>query len=141
VSEDVRTITVITAAGAAGVLAAALRAASASGVPSSIAVTDPAGELMTFHRMDGAPRLTIELAIAKADTATKFGVPSQQWFELIKDDPALLTGIPHLPGLVVFGGGVPLRVDGVMVGAIGVSGGSVDQDIAVAEAGSAALSP
>jgi uncharacterized protein GlcG (DUF336 family) len=59
---------------------------------------------------------------------------------MIEGEPALREGIVHRDRLVVFGGGVPLRVDGALVGAVGVSGGSAEQDREIAEAGAAALS-
>jgi uncharacterized protein GlcG (DUF336 family) len=68
------------------------------------------------------------------------GVPTADWYPMIKDEPALLTGIVHRDRLVVFGGGLPLHSDGQLVGAVGVSGGSAEQDILVATASADALS-
>ncbi|MGH7001487.1 MAG: heme-binding protein, partial [Stellaceae bacterium] len=62
------------------------------------------------------------------------GAPSQEFFNRIKDNPALLAGAPHIPRIVTFGGGLPIRIDEVVAGGIGVSGGSVDQDIECAQA-------
>ena len=53
---------------------------------------------------------------------------------MIADDPALVHGITHTPRLVIFGGGAPIRIAGALVGAVGVSGGSTEQDRAIAEA-------
>ena len=88
--------------------------------------------------MDGAPLISIEVAQNKAYTAL-LGAPSQDFFNRIKDDPALLAGAPHIPRIVTFGGGLPIRADGAVVGAIGVSGGTVEQDIACAQAGLEAI--
>lgn len=104
-----------------------------------IAVSDEAGDLKAFARMDGAPKLSIGIAQDKAYTAASFSMPTHAWFDFIKNDPPLLHGIVKTPRLVVFGGGYPLQFDGV-IGAIGVSGGHYEQDMVVAQAGAAALS-
>ena len=67
------------------------------------------------------------------------GLPTGDWWRLLESEPALLHGIVKTDRLVVFGGGVPLVADGRTVGAIGVSGGSSEQDVRVAEAGAAAV--
>ncbi len=84
--------------------------------------------------MDGAPLLSVQLAQDKAHTAAAFGIPTDQWHEFIKNDPPLAVGIPHVPRLVIFGGGYPVYVDGHLVGALGISGGHYSDDMAVAEA-------
>jgi uncharacterized protein GlcG (DUF336 family) len=119
---------------AAKMVEGAVAKAKALGVPQIVAILDESGLLKVFHRMDGAPLISIEVAQNKAYTAL-LGAPSQDFFNRIKEDPALLAGVPHIPRIVTFGGGLPIRVDGVVVGAIGVSGASVDQDIACAQAG------
>jgi len=124
----------ISGAMAAQMVDAAVAKATALGVPQIVAILDESGLLKAFHRMDGAPLISIEVAQNKAYTAL-LGAPSQDFFNRIKEDPALLAGVPHIPRIVTFGGGLPIRVDGVVVGAIGVSGASVDQDIACAQAG------
>ena len=122
------------------VLARAVAAAEAVGIAVCIAVAGVAGDLKAFARMDGAPQLSIDIAIDKAYTVAVFGgLPTHAWWDLIKDEPALVHGITKTDRLIVFGGGVPLVVDGRPVGAIGVSGGSADQDREVAEMGAAAL--
>lgn len=104
-----------------------------------VAVVDRAGELVAFARMDGAPLLAVRLAQDKAWTAVAFGMPTHQWWELVKDEPPLLHGIVKTERLMIFGGGMPLVVDGQVVGGIGVSGGSSDQDRSIAEAGAAVV--
>ena len=128
----------ITAEASADVLRAAEAKAVEIGVPMVIAVVDESGVLKAFTRMDGAPLLSVEIAQDKAYTAAAYGISTDTWFEFIKNDPPLLHGIIKTPRLVVFGGGYPLQVGGV-VGAIGVSGGHYEQDMAVAQAGVAAL--
>lgn len=104
-----------------------------------VAVVDAGGTLATMDRMDGAPLLSVDLAVDKAWTAVAFGIPTDQWWPLLRDDPALAAGLPHRPRLVIFGGGVPLRVGGQLVGGIGVSGGTADEDAALARAGATAF--
>jgi len=124
----------VTADLAAQMVAAAVAKAKALGVPQVVAILDESGLLKAFCRMDGTPLISIEVAQNKAYTAL-LGSPSQDFFNRIKDNPALLAGVPHIPRIVTFGGGLPIRIDGVVAGAIGVSGGSVEQDIECAQAG------
>ena len=112
----------------------AVAKAKSIGVPQVVAILDESGLLKAFCRMDGAPLISIEVSQNKAYTAL-LGAPSQDFFNRIKDNPALLAGVPHIPRIAVFGGGLPIKIDGVVVGGIGVSGGSVDQDIECAQAG------
>jgi uncharacterized protein GlcG (DUF336 family) len=121
------------------VLASALAEAEGSKLNVCIAVTGVAGDLKAFARMDGAPLFSTGIAMDKAYTVAAFGLPTHDWWDLIKDEPALLHGITKTERLVVFGGGVPLLVDGQRVGAVGVSGGSAEEDRRVAEAGAGAL--
>ena len=121
-------------------LNAACAEASCLGKPMCIAVTDEAGNLLAFARMDGAPQLSIDIAVDKAYTSATFGIPTHVWHDFIKDDPPLRDGAPTaIKRLVVFGGGYPITADGAVVGAIGVSGGHYSEDQKVAEAGLAAL--
>ena len=90
--------------------------------------------------MDGAPLLSAQIAQDKAYSVAAFGgVPTHEWWTMIADEPPLLHGIVKTDRLIVFGGGVPVRADGALIGAVGVSGGSAQQDQAVAEAAAAAL--
>ena len=128
----------VTADMAATMVAAAVAKAKAIGVPQIVAILDESGLLKAFCRMDGAPLISIEVAQNKAYTAL-LGAPSQDFFNRIKENPALLAGVPHIPRIVTFGGGLPIRVNDVVVGGIGVSGGSVEQDIECAQAGLEAI--
>lgn len=119
---------------AAKMVEAAVAKAQAIGVPQVVAILDESGLLKAFCRMDGTPLISIEVAQNKAYTAL-LGAPSQDFFNRIKENPALLAGVPHIPRIVTFGGGLPIRIDGAVVGGIGVSGGSVEQDIECAQAG------
>lgn len=129
----------IDAAEVARAIEAAVAKSVAMNKTMCIAVTDETGALKGFTRMDGAPQLSIDIAINKAYTAASFGFPTHGWFDFIKDDPPLLHGITHTPRLVVFGGGFPIMEGGQMIGAIGVSGGHYSEDMEVAKAALAAL--
>ena len=119
-------------------VAAAIAKAQGLGVPQVVAILDESGLLKAFCRMDGAALVSIEVAQNKAYTAL-FGMPSQDFYNFIKDDPALLAGVPHIPRIALFGGGLPIGVGDKVVGGIGVSGGTVEQDVACAQAGLDAL--
>lgn len=123
---------------AEALVAGAMAKATEMGVPMCIAVVDPSGILKRFVRMDGAALLSVDIAQDKAYTAVSFGMATHEWHEFIKNDPPLLDGIVHTPRLVVFGGGYPVKVDGQLVGGIGVSGGHYSHDMEVAQAGLAA---
>lgn len=130
----------LTYAGAGAVVDAAAARSEALGVPTNIAVVDLAGALLAFARLDGAPLLSGAIAQDKAYTVAAFnGIPTHAWFGLIEAEPALREGIVHRDRLVIFAGGVPVTVDGVLVGAIGVSGGTAEQDRQIAEAGAGAV--
>ena len=135
-----RTVQTITYDGARVAVEAALVRAEQLGVAVNIAVTDPSGALLAFARMDGAALLSSGIAQDKAWTVSAFnGIATHAFFGLIEHEPALREGIVHRDRLVVFAGGVPIRVDGAFVGAVGVSGGTAEQDRDIAEAGAAAL--
>jgi len=122
------------------VIAAAIESAEALAVDVCIAVTDGAGHLLAMVRMDRAPLLCVQIAQDKAYSVASFGgLPTSDWWRMLESEPALLHGIIKTDRLTVFGGGVPLVADGRTVGAIGVSGGSSEQDVHIAEAGAAAI--
>ena len=103
------------------------------GVPVVIAAADAGGNLMLLHRIEGALLASIEIAINKAWSAVAFQAPTATL-------GPLATGDGPLPGLadtnsgrvVLFGGGVPVHVDGELAGAIGISGGTAEQDVDIA---------
>ena len=119
---------------------AAEAAASRLGVPYCIAVVDAGGHLLTFIRQDGALIGCVDLAINKAHTARLFDKATDSLAQLAQPS-ADLYGIQHSNGgkVVVFGGGLPVRRDGVVIGAVGASAGTIAQDIAVAEAALATI--
>ena len=131
----------LTYAGARAALDAAVAHAETIGVPVNVCVADHTGDALATARMDGAALLSYSIAVDKAYTVAAFqGVPTHDWFDLIKGEPALREGIVHRDRLVVFGGGVPVRDGREVVGAVGVSGGSAEQDREIAEAGALAVS-
>jgi uncharacterized protein GlcG (DUF336 family) len=106
---------------------AAVAKASELGVTENVAILDDGGNLKAFVRMDGAPILAIGIAQNKAYTAL-FGVSTQDLFNFIQSDPSLLAGMPTIPRLAAWGGGFPIKVNGEVVGAIGVSGAPLVQN-------------
>lgn len=136
---DVLFTPTISLAAAERAVRAAVERATALGVAVVVAVTDAAGELKAYARMDGAPLLSVRIAQDKAWTAAAFGLPTDAWWGLVKDEPPLLHGLVKTERLIIFGGGLPLVVDGRVVGGIGVSGASAEQDRAIAEAGAAVV--
>ncbi len=113
---------------------AAVAKARELGVSENVAILDDGGNLKAFSRMDGAPIPTVEIAQNKAYTAL-FGVSTQEFFNFIQGDPSLLAGLPTLARVAAWGGGFPIKVDGEIVGAIGVSGApAVQNDVDCARA-------
>ena len=106
----------------------------------NVAVVDDGGHLVAFSRMDHAAILSINIAQNKAYSAIAFGIPTHEWYGLIKDHPALKTGIVHTERLVIFGGGYPIYQNGYVAGGIGVSGGSEEEDQLCCEAALQVLS-
>lgn len=118
--------------------AAAVKAADI-GQPMNIAVVDDGGHLIAFVRMDGAIKASIDISIRKARTSIMMNLPTSALTDVCQPG-AELYGLEQLSGgLVMFGGGLLLESEGEVIGAIGVSAGSVEQDVSVAEAGVAAL--
>src|SRR5882762_5829098 len=106
---------------------AAVAKARELGVAENVAILDDGGNLKAFSRMDGAPIPTTEMAQNKAYTAL-LGVSTQEFFNFIQGDPSLLAGIPTLARIAAWGGGFPIKVNGEVVGAIGVSGAPMVQN-------------
>ena len=121
-------------------LSAAEAKAASFGIAYNIAVVDAGGHLIAFIRQDGALIGSIDLAIDKAVTARIFDKATSDLANLAQSGKPLF-GIQESNAgkVVIFGGGIPVVVDGSIVGAVGTSAGTVEQDIAVAEAAIAAL--
>lgn len=131
----------LTLEGARAVLAAAERRAQEIGVPMDIAVVDDGGHLLAFIRMDGAKLSSVQIAITKAESAAIRRTPTGPMPSAENPNAILSLGLAIGSGghQTPIRGGLPLVVDGSIVGAIGVSNGNEDQDTDVARAGAAAL--
>jgi glc operon protein GlcG len=127
----------LTAAGARAVLDAALAQAARMGVPQCIAVVDAGGHLLAFARADGARIGSISVAQTKAiSAATRLRPTAEEGGGDALTTIRLALAADRVTGI---GGGLPIVVDGTVVGGIGVSSGTTDQDLEVARAGLAAL--
>jgi uncharacterized protein GlcG (DUF336 family) len=132
----------VTVAAAQAVIEAARRHAEKIAVPSCIAVVDAGANLVAFIRMDGAWLGSIDIAQDKAFTARAFDMPTKELAKLSQPGQPLFGISASNEGrVVIFAGGIPLKADGRVVGAVGSSGGTPDQDHEVAEAGVVAFVP
>lgn len=118
--------------------AAAEAKALECGVTVSIAICDDAGHLLWFQRMDGVSLLTVTMCQAKARTAAISRYPSKKFQQMIDGGMPSLASAEWMQGALE--GGIPIIVDGQVVGGIGASGGPGEDDTAIAAAGAAALS-
>lgn len=109
-------------------------------VPMCIAVFDAGNNLTAFSRMDGAWLGSIDIAKSKAYTARAFDMPTRDLAEMAQPGEPLYGIEGANQNLIIFAGGIPLTADETVVGALGVSGGTPDQDHEVCEAGVAAYS-
>lgn len=118
---------------AAALIAAALEVGREQGIELAVAVTDATGNLRAFERADGAPFLTASVAVDKAWTSASYGFPTHVWNDYVTNDPKVAP-LAHLPRMVAVGGGYPILENGKLIGGIGISGGTYqqDQDAAVA---------
>jgi uncharacterized protein GlcG (DUF336 family) len=114
---------------------AAARAAEAAGVPVSVAVLDAGGQLLAFRRDDRAPLISWETSRAKAYTSVQLNTPTTDLTNAAQPG-APFFGLPSAleRPLLFIGGGIPVRRDGRLIGAIGVGGGTPDQDHSFATA-------
>ncbi|SBW06128.1 Uncharacterized 15.0 kDa protein in dhaT-dhaS intergenic region [uncultured Alphaproteobacteria bacterium] len=130
----------ITLAQAEKVVAAAKAKAHEQGTLMNIAVVDAGGNLKAFARMDGAFLGSIDIAAKKARTARYFNMSSKELGDLAQTGQPLYGIEVTNGGLAIFGGGELIRdKSGTIIGAIGVSGSSVENDMAVSQAGAAGL--
>ena len=128
-------VLVLDQTGAQTVLQAARESAKQRNAPSAIAVVDPAGDLLAFQRMDGVRPASVDLAIQKARTAARLRRPTVEIEATINHGrTAFVTA-----QIMALQGGVPVRVNGEVVGAVGVAGLSKETDTEIARAAAAAL--
>jgi glc operon protein GlcG len=126
---------ILTLAAAKKAADAAVVAATGIGVDVVVAVVDDGGNVISLQRMDRAPVGCVEVAIGKAKASAIFKTETKNF------EAGLQSGVTSLLtlGVVTFGGGVPVLVNGNVLGGIGVSGGSPEQDAEIAKAGVAAV--
>jgi uncharacterized protein GlcG (DUF336 family) len=130
----------VTLSDARRVIAAAEAKAADIGQPMNIAVVDAGGNLVSHARMDGAWMGSIDISINKAWTSRAFDIETKD-LSAVSQPGEDFYGI-HVSNkgrVMIFAGGIPLKKDGKVVGAVGVSGGSGEQDQTVAEAGAKAF--
>lgn len=130
-----RQVPSLTLAEARGLIAAGEKKAEELGIPYNIAVVDAGGGLIAHARMDGAWLGSIDISIHKAWTARAFDMATKDLAKMAQSGKPLF-GIQNTnhEKVVIFGGGAPVKVGDVVVGAVGASGGTIDQDLKVAEA-------
>jgi len=130
----------ITLSQAQAVLDAALKKSSEIGTLMNIAIVDAGGNLKAFAREDGAWMGSIDISVKKARTARMFDMNTGDIGALSQPGGPLYNIEVSNDGLITFPGGIPLKTgDGQIVGAVGVSGSTVENDHTVAEAGSGAV--
>jgi uncharacterized protein GlcG (DUF336 family) len=118
------------------ILEGAERKAREIGVPMDIAVVDDGGNLLAFYRMDGAKITSIDIAINKAFTAAGARKATHEYAEIAQPGgPAFGIHVSNQGRFMIFGGGLPIFVDGHIVGGVGCSSGTPEQDRLVAQAG------
>jgi glc operon protein GlcG len=129
-------VMVLDQTGAQTVLQAAKESAQQRNAPSAIAVVDPAGDLLAFQRMDGVRPASADLAIQKARTAARLQRPTAEIEDNINQGrTAFVTA-----KIMALRGGMPVLVNGEVVGAVGVAGSSKETDTEIARIAAAALS-
>jgi uncharacterized protein GlcG (DUF336 family) len=126
---------VITHTVAAKMIEAAQKKAGELGLAASVAVVDDGGNLKAFARMDGALLGSANAARRKAYTAAVSGMSTAKWFDMVTGNTALgmILGT-GMEGVLFLPGGEPVLIDGVLSGAVGVSGGQADQDAQIVDA-------
>jgi uncharacterized protein GlcG (DUF336 family) len=118
------------------IVAAAEQEAMKNSLAMFITVVDDGGTIIYLERLDDAQIGSQEVSIEKAETALKFKRPSKAFEDLVTSGR---TALLKLPGALPVEGGIPLMADGKVIGAVGVSGGTSQQDAQVAQAGVSAL--
>ncbi|HIS29707.1 MAG TPA: heme-binding protein [Candidatus Avamphibacillus intestinigallinarum] len=122
------------------IIAASEKEAANIGVRMVISIADAGGNLIATHRMDDAWIASVDIATNKAWTAVALKMPTENLEEETVPSGSLYgLNTTNQGRIVVFGGGIPLEVDGKVVGAIGVSGSTVSDDVKVAKAGAQAF--
>jgi uncharacterized protein GlcG (DUF336 family) len=130
----------VTLAAAERMIAAAQAKADELGVAVVIAIVDEGGLLKALHRMDGVVSPgPLDVGPMKAYTAAAFRTPTHQLAENNLENPARMASLPNVPGVTLLAGGFPITDGDRVVGGIGISGASPDQDMQIGESALAAL--
>ena len=132
---QLRATSVLTLEGARNIVSAAEAEAVKNKWPMSIAIVDASGGLVLFHKLDGSRPSNVDFAMAKARTAARYQRTTKSLDSAVTAGRIQLLASDALP----IEGGEPILVDGQVIGAVGVSGGTAAQDAQVARAGIAAL--
>ncbi|MEA3180655.1 MAG: hypothetical protein QOI59_4178 [Gammaproteobacteria bacterium] len=135
-----RQVTTLTLSDARRLIVAGEKKAAELKIPYNIAVVDSGGALISHVRMDGAWLGSIDISIKKAFTARAFDMSTDDLSKASQSGQSLFgINTTNHEKIIIFGGGIPVKLNGVVVGAVGASGGSVVNDIKVAEAAVAAF--
>ena len=132
------TANTLTLARARAILHAGIEAAAGEDASFTIVVLDTGGNVKAVYSMDDSPLMSYDMAYGKAYTAIGMRMPTNVWSDVMKDDPSFGGAITSVKNFVPFGGGIPLYSGSDIVGSVGVSGGTVEQDVRVAEASAGA---
>ena len=124
----------LTLEAASAALAAGVAAAKEMGIPMSLVAVDRAGQVLSSARMNGASAMTMDIAFKKAWTSAMASAPTAYVMGFVTSDQGSTISMPHVDNFSVVAGGLPVMVDGVCVGAVGVSGATAELDLKVAEA-------
>ncbi|MDX2425548.1 MAG: heme-binding protein [Cycloclasticus sp.] len=114
---------------------AAVEKAKTLGIAINVSVVDSSAIEMAFLRMNNSFLPSMDIAKDKAYTSAGFGLPTMQWKNILEGNTQLQAGIVARPRVITFGGGLPIFEDEEIIGAIGVSGGSEEEDVICAQAG------
>ena len=129
----------LTLEAANSMLNAAISQANAMGIQEVVVIDDRDGFPITMARMDNARLTSINIAMDKAYTAAVRQAATADLISNFQDNPAGMASFLAQPHMTLLGGGMPIMVGGTLVGGIGASGGTADQDVQVAQAGLATL--
>lgn len=122
----------LTLKAARAVIDAGLEAGTAHNVEIAIAVLDRGGRILAAARSEKASYISLDVATRKAATANMFGAPTMKIMDMVKGDPVLMQSSCADPALSIIPGGLPIMLDGILVGALGVSGGHYTKDHEIA---------
>ena len=135
-----QSILTLNLADARRIIAAGEEKSSAMGIPYNIAVVDAGGGLVAQVRMDNAWLGSVDIALNKAWTARAFDASTDDLSKMTQSgQQGFGLNTTNQSRVVIFGGGIPIKAKGTVIGAVGASGGSVEQDIMVARAAAAAF--